>query len=772
MSNSIKPILGRLAALSSVAVLAAGCLDRPVAPADPHTTNVFVEAVPQNFIDKIDLLFMIDNSLSMKDKQRILEDAVPVLVQRLVTPRCLDEQKNSVGMADMNGVCSAGAPEFKPVKDIHIGVITSSLGNHGGEQCTPMPNDAAIGRTPDDRAELLPLVRPAANLASWNGKGFLAWDPGQDKNTPPGENDITRLVDNVRAQVQASGEIGCGYESSLEAWYRFLVDPEPPVSVSAVNNFNKKGPVNEALLAQRAQFMRPDSLLTIVMLTDENDCSINDDDGRQGFYISSPGVRLPRSSAACAANPNDRCCHTCAAEAPEGCTPNTEDAECSKKQATENYAALTMNEDKSNLRCFENKKRFGIDFLYPTQRYVDALTKPTVKNRAGQDVPNQIFSSPSGYPRPKSQVVLAGIVGVPWQDIATDASREGQRLEYLRAGELASSGRWDLILGNAAQNRPPSDPHMQESMNPRTGTNPLLGIPIAPATSQNPQENAINGHEQNVPLFDDLQYACTFKLPTPRNCDATNGDACDCNANEQGNNRSLCSYPNGPNTDGVQLYAKAYPGLRHLEVLKGVGENAIVASICPKNTEPAAGLRPETDPSYGYNPAVASILDIFRERLGGQCLPRKLDIETNQNSERFGQVPCNVIEAVPSNGGECSCDESKGRKALASADLREGARDGLRDNLQCGEDTGVDCSSYCLCEVEQLTGADGAACQSGATGADLYGYCYIDLEEGIGNPELVASCEANKKRVLHWTGEGLPAKGSTMLMACLGATTY
>ena len=31
--------------------------------------------------------------------------------------------------------------------------------------------------------------------------------------------------------MAAAGENGCGYEASLEAWYRFLVDPEPPSAV-------------------------------------------------------------------------------------------------------------------------------------------------------------------------------------------------------------------------------------------------------------------------------------------------------------------------------------------------------------------------------------------------------------------------------------------------------------------------------------------------------------------------------------------------------------
>jgi hypothetical protein len=770
MSKSNHRLVRRLVALATLGALAEGCLDRPVAPTEPKTTNVFVKLVPQNFVDKIDLLFMIDNSLSMKDKQLILEDAVPVLVERLVTPRCLDGQGNAIGKADANGRCAAGDPEFIPIKDIHIGVITSSLGNHGGEHCTPMADDAAMGRTPDDRAELLPFVRPGLSLTSWNDSGFLAWDPGQDKNLPPGEANLGMLIGDIRAQVAASGEIGCGYESSLEAWYRFLVDPEPPVSMSVVDNANVKGPVNGALLEQRADFLRPDSLLAIVMLTDENDCSINDDDGQQGFYVSSSGVRMPRASSACATNPNDPCCHTCAMDAPAGCPSNDADPECSKKTPEERYAALTPDEDKSGVRCFEHKRRFGLDLLYPTERYIDALTKRTVRNRAGMDVANPIFApAPDGTTRPGSQVLLAGILGVPWQDIATEQSLQGRGLEYLDAAELSAAGRWDLILGDRSKNLAPSDPHMHESIAPRTGANPLLGIPIAPATSTNSEENPINGHEQNVPGFDDLQYACTFRLPMARDCAVENSDACDCNANEQVNNRPLCDFPNGPNTDGLQRYAKAYPGLRHLEVLKGVGNNGIVASICPKNTAPEAGLEPATDPSYGYNPAVASILEIFRERLGGQCLPRKLAPDADRASATFGQVPCSVVEAVPDVDGACGCDATQGRKDIESVDLRQAVRVELEANRLCGGDTSVNCNSFCLCEVKQLEGADLTACQAGSKDPNRYGYCYVDADQGIGDPALVSQCPATQKRLLRWTGEGLPANGSSMMMACLGA---
>jgi hypothetical protein len=81
----------------------------------------------------VDLLFVIDNSISMFDKQAILSEAVPLLVQRLITPNCLDAQGVVVGTSDAAGNCALGAAEFAAVPDLHLGVITSSLGSHGGQ---------------------------------------------------------------------------------------------------------------------------------------------------------------------------------------------------------------------------------------------------------------------------------------------------------------------------------------------------------------------------------------------------------------------------------------------------------------------------------------------------------------------------------------------------------------------------------------------------------------------------------------------------------------
>src|SRR5687767_11308765 len=51
--------------------ISSACLDRPIGSPPPVTTNIFVDRITQTSVDKIDLLFMIDNSISMSDKQEV-----------------------------------------------------------------------------------------------------------------------------------------------------------------------------------------------------------------------------------------------------------------------------------------------------------------------------------------------------------------------------------------------------------------------------------------------------------------------------------------------------------------------------------------------------------------------------------------------------------------------------------------------------------------------------------------------------------------------------
>jgi uncharacterized spore protein YtfJ len=45
-------------------------------------TGSGVSPISQQAVDKVDMLFMVDNSISMADKQQILTSAVPQLVDR------------------------------------------------------------------------------------------------------------------------------------------------------------------------------------------------------------------------------------------------------------------------------------------------------------------------------------------------------------------------------------------------------------------------------------------------------------------------------------------------------------------------------------------------------------------------------------------------------------------------------------------------------------------------------------------------------------------
>jgi hypothetical protein len=756
--------------------LATACLDRPLVESHPTTSNLFVDQIVQSSVDKIDLLFMIDNSASMADKQEILKSAVPVLVTRLTSPICVNAQGEPTMENSVQGKCSNGKPEFPPVNDIHVGIVTSSLGSHGGDYCADSSAGGTAELTPDDHAHLLGTVRPPGGnfptfdvAKTWNNTGFLAWDPDQKDLPTPGQTEQMPFQQSFQDMIAAVGERGCGFEASLESWYRFLIDPEPPANVGLVAVDSKHSLTSRGsslvinpdgsttctgcdldLLAQRKAFLRPDSLVAIVMLSDENDCSVRDDG--QGWLVTKQAHLLPRSTAVCATNPNDPCCRSCGSESgAANCSPLATDPGCTLTTPTDDLR------DAQNLRCFAQKQRFGVDLLYPTSRYVSALTQPTLtlQSDGKTQVPNPLFdSSGSGKPaRSPSLVFLAGIVGVPWQDVADAPSLSGAGLKYLSAADLRTNNRWPVLLGDpsASPPVPPSDPFMVESPDARIGVNPITMDAIMPASSTSPIASPINGHEQNVPKQDDLQYACTFKLAQPKVCAA--GDAsCDCSvANAALSNSPLCQ---GAPANS-QAYAKAYPGARELQVLKDFQDQGIVASICPKLTESA---NPESDPNYGYNPAVGAIIDRLKIALNGKCLPRPPEIDPNTK-----QVACEVIEARPSGCGDCS---QPGR-APADAQLVSAVRSELQASGICGVSGKPDCSTFCQCQIEQESGTDLSACEQGQP-LDTPGYCYIDDPKS----PAVEHCPPTQKRVLQFIdspSNRIPANDAVAFIACQGA---
>jgi hypothetical protein len=670
---------------------------------DPNDGSI--ARIRESSLTKVDLLLTIDNSRSMKDKQELLANAMPYLVQRLIAPRCTRactpadnctevqfvEGIPTGGYADPQGTCASGAPEMPPLKDLHIGVISSSLGSHGAAEA----NDRCAAASDNDHAQLLGTLRNVPG--TFDKYGFLAWDVSA-RTTPAGTDvDPTVFVDKAQRLVQSAGNAGCEMPATLEAWYRFLIDPEPPVDVVVNQQTSAPTGLDQTLLEQRSAFLRPDSVVVIGMLSDANDCSVKDEG--QGFMVAHPAS-----------------------------TPT--------------------------LPCWQQARRFGMDLLYPIERYVNGLTSPTVPTHSGQRVQNPLYAAPEGKaPRDRGLVHLMAIVGVPWQDVADNESlHTTETLRYLTAEQLEEKGRWDLILG--APGIPPTDPLMVEQPEERTGTNPITAEQLAPSTSTSSRANVINGHELANIDNDELQYACIFRLKTPRHCDTDPDPAsCECTEAEIKKNSPLCQPPEGGPSGAIQYYAKAHPGTRFLDLIKQASNdiNTNVASVCPKVLD-------ESKPSYGYLPAVDGLMSVMRTLFRSKCFPSALPLSRDGSLDG-----CGVLAAFPDDG---SCDCAANGNAAVPSEISDKVHAVMQQGEVCDVDGAPACSAICVCQVPELTGNDLAACQNDLTPPEAHGFCYInaqDNEQHVGNPQLVRDCAADQKRHLRFSSDALPEGAQTFV---------
>ena len=182
--------------------------------------------------------------------------------------------------------------------------------------------------------------------------------------------------------VGGTGVFGCGIESQLESWYRFLIQPDPYGSIGTTmdSNGNKHGTwsgVDQTILQERADFLRPDSLVLIVVLSDENDSEI-DVRSISGLGVNwiTAGFDPPNATSACASDPNNSACQSCA----QGTNGKT-DSNCMSKPV---YTALNDWGYDLNLRHVHMKAKYGIEPQFPMGRYVNGLTSKTVPDRNGE----------------------------------------------------------------------------------------------------------------------------------------------------------------------------------------------------------------------------------------------------------------------------------------------------------------------------------------------------------------------------------------------------
>lgn len=496
---------------------------------------------------KVDILLVVDNSASMADKARLLAQSLPSLVKRV-----------------------------SATNDVHLGVISSSLGSVGGDVCPD------IGNT-NMRAHLSTRGEDGAPLPSAS-KGFLTYGPG---------GSVDAFAADAQSLVRGVGETGCGLEAQLEAAYRFLVQPDPyeKVTLDAYNTARLDG-IDGELLAQRAAFLRPDSLVLVLMITDEDD-SIPDPRaiGGQGWAFAAnqfPGSTViradgrtttaPRGSSTCATDPASPDCTSCGFAATcdrskESCQKLKADPECQKNNG---YWGPT--EDQLGVRFHRMKERFGIDPQYPVTRYAYGFTRSRVPNVAEeheekklQDGRREIGPYGEKTPTCVNPLFAAKLPTNPGDELCNlEFGTRGRDLVVfgliggVPPSLVSGAPQWTSILGASPEGFDYSgiDPHMIQSTKARPG---LPGNAPLGDNGTDP----VHGREWET-KNDDLQFACTFALATPRTC-TSQDPSCDC---ARGTTPPLCS------GQGTQVRGKAYPTVRELRVAKALGDRAVVGSIC------------------------------------------------------------------------------------------------------------------------------------------------------------------------------------------------
>jgi hypothetical protein len=367
---------------------------------------------PQTTTAKVDLLFMIDNSPSMGDKQNLLALAIPNMISRLTSPNCLDGSGQPTGQhADPSGSCPAGSKaEFHPLQDIHIGIVTSSLGSRGGDVCpdnTMNPANPSLLAHDNDNGELINRggVPGMPTMESEPGTpdapsplNFLSYFPpvpanmGKPAPPTPAVTSATTLIGDFTTLIAGVHEHGCGFEAQNEAWYRFLVQPDPFQTINKNSNMATLSGVDAVILQQRAAFLRPDSAVAVIVVTDENEEAADPLSvagqgwafNQSSFPGSQSGGGAPQGTTECQSldpnnptttGPNDPNCISCAFLSPSDPTFATR---CPKNGTSGSAGYLDPANDAINLRYFHQKERFGLTSAYPTSRYVRGLQKPTV----------------------------------------------------------------------------------------------------------------------------------------------------------------------------------------------------------------------------------------------------------------------------------------------------------------------------------------------------------------------------------------------------------
>ncbi|MCW5807436.1 MAG: VWA domain-containing protein, partial [Deltaproteobacteria bacterium] len=201
----------RLAALAVVITASAACHTASIVVGDLEEV-VAMKAIPTR---ELDILFVIDDSSSMYPQQTALAVNFPRMI-------------------DVLGQLDGGLP------NLHIGIVTSDLGTTSVQSPTPAPPVGGCDTGAGKGGALQTNGAPVADL-------FIS--DVDDGNGGRLVNYAGELRD-VFATMAQVGAGGCGFEQHLAAMRRSFTNPA------------------------NAGFIRPEANLAVVIIADEDDCSI------------------------------------------------------------------------------------------------------------------------------------------------------------------------------------------------------------------------------------------------------------------------------------------------------------------------------------------------------------------------------------------------------------------------------------------------------------------------------------------------------------------
>jgi hypothetical protein len=197
--------------------------------------------VQQDVKNKVDILFMVDDSQSMIPKQQALQARFPDLI------KVLDD------------FGAKGSPAW-----YHIGVVTSDLGSAQSRDagCTP----GGLGGRLQTIGRGTPNKYPdgTACTAVTGGVNFIDYNQlNMTNNLPAGRS----LGDQFTCMANV-GTVGCGFEQQLESPFKALKGCMPDANGNYPN----------CSIAENKGFLRYDSIAVVVWITDEDDdCSAPSD---------------------------------------------------------------------------------------------------------------------------------------------------------------------------------------------------------------------------------------------------------------------------------------------------------------------------------------------------------------------------------------------------------------------------------------------------------------------------------------------------------------